>query len=167
MVDALKQYGIKQDLGLKWPNDLLCNHQKIAGILIELSGETHNPCSAVIGIGLNIDMSETNHDTITQPWTDVQSLTQKKVNRNELVGILLNELIKTFTHFQNHGFSVFIEKWNTLDLLKGKRVSVLTPTTHLHGIAHGINELGHFLVEDEHGSITGFSNGEVSVRLSN
>lgn len=165
VVETLKIYGIKHPVGLKWPNDVLWNNQKLAGILVELSGETHSICSSVIGVGLNVNMSNTKGEPIPAEWADVQMLSDNPVNRNELTGVLLNELIKTLTVFQNQGFSAFIEKWKSFDLVAGKQVSVLTPTAVFQGIGRGIDERGLFLLEDETGALKSFSSGEVSVRL--
>lgn len=56
VVEALRHYGIKQDIRLKWPNDIIWNGCKLAGILIEISGEVRHAYNTVIGIGLNIDI---------------------------------------------------------------------------------------------------------------
>ena len=169
IIETLRKLGITKPLGIKWPNDIYSDHQKLGGILIELSGEAHDASSMVIGVGLNVAMSsKIKPELLMEPWTDVQSLMGKSaiVDRNALAGSLLHGLIETILQFEAGGFAGFKEKWQTLDLSFGKPVSVLTATQTLQGIGCGINEEGHFLLETEKGELKRFSSGEVSLRLS-
>lgn len=167
-VETLHAFGITKDLGIKWPNDVLWENHKLAGILIELSGEANDVCSAVIGVGLNVKM--TNSDlydrNISQPWIDLQRLTDQTIDRNKLAGMLLNNLIKTASVFQKQGLSAFLPQWQKLDLTFNKPVTIITNTTELQGMGRGINEHGHFLLEIEPGQIKHFASGEVSLRLA-
>ena len=58
------------DAGLKWPNDLLQGGKKIAGILLELSGDPADLCHVVIGIGINVNMRTATD--IGQPLTSLR-----------------------------------------------------------------------------------------------
>lgn len=166
IIEMLKNFGITKSLGIKWPNDVFCEGKKLAGILVELGGEAKSPCYAIIGIGLNIYLSEANAANISQPWTCVQKLHPDPVDRNELAGRLLNELTETLLLFQTQGFEPFLARWQLLDLSLGKKVSLITPQLSLQGIGRGVNQQGHFLLEVEPGLIKSFSNAEVSLRLS-
>lgn len=66
---ALESLGVR-DAGLKWPNDLLQGGKKIAGILLELSGDPADLCHVVIGIGINVNMRTATD--IGQPWTSLR-----------------------------------------------------------------------------------------------
>ncbi len=66
---ALESLGVR-DAGLKWPNDLLQGGRKIAGILLELSGDPADLCHVVIGIGINVNMKTATD--IGQPWTSLR-----------------------------------------------------------------------------------------------
>ena len=164
IVETLRAYGITQNLGIKWPNDVLCENQKLAGILIELRGEANGACSAVIGVGLNVHMTSSHLTEITQAWTSIQDLSKDPVDRNQLAGSLLNALVKALTEFQREGLKAFIEKWQTLDLSFNKPVSVITANTSIQGIGRGINEDGFFNLETDSG-IKHFSSGEISMRI--
>lgn len=168
VIDTLQQLGITQKLSIKWPNDVLCANHKLAGILVELSGTTNDICSAVIGVGLNVHMSNTalNNQNITQPWTSLQNLTDQKIDRNKLAGLLLNNLIATAYLFQKHGLTAFLAKWKACDLTFGKPVTIITHTTEFQGIGRGINEHGHFLLETGPNVIKNFASGEVSLQLT-
>ena len=66
---ALESLGVR-DAGLKWPNDVLQGGKKIAGILLELSGDPADLCHVVIGIGINVNMKTATD--IGQPWTSLR-----------------------------------------------------------------------------------------------
>lgn len=166
IVRVLHSLGISEGLGLKWPNDVLWNYKKLAGALIELSGEAHQSSSAVIGVGLNVNMPAIPGQKITQSWTDLSKITgQPLLNRNQIAGLLLNEILQNLKLFQDKGFSPFIDTWQSLDFTFGKSVSIITPTQILKGIGRGINDKGYILLELETGEIKPFSSGEISVCL--
>lgn len=66
---ALESLGVRE-AGLKWPNDVLQGGKKIAGILLELSGDPADLCHVVIGIGINVNMKTATD--IGQPWTSLR-----------------------------------------------------------------------------------------------
>ncbi len=168
IIKTLNKFNIHQDLGLKWPNDILYQTQKLGGILIELNGETHNVSRAVIGLGLNVLAANSTlkyPSNIDQPWTTLQSILGTKPDRNHLSGMLLNELIKTCLLFTKQGLSPFLEFWRSKDLTFNKAVKILCQGQEFIGIGKGINEQGHFILETEKHETKIFSNGEVSLRL--
>ncbi len=57
-------------LQLKWPNDLLCDSRKLAGILIDMRAEAGGPGYVVIGIGLNVALAQTARDQIRATGTE-------------------------------------------------------------------------------------------------
>lgn len=155
VANVLHAYGISEGLQLKWPNDVLFNHRKLAGILLEKSGE-----SVVIGIGINLYLPEPK----LKERIDIREIIGIPVARNEFVGLLVNELLKGLPLFQQQGLSAFINDWRKQDSLKGRRVNVFTPQKEFSGIAQGINEAGELLLLDEDQQMHVFSYGEVTVR---
>lgn len=168
VLEALKDFGISKNLGIKWPNDIIYDHQKLGGILIEFSPQSlkSNSCSAVIGVGVNASMPP-DIGGITQVWTDIQKITQQTVDRNKLAAYLLNGIIKGVFRFEEEGFQAFTQKWSSYDLTMDKKVSVITHEKIINGIGRGINAEGHFLLENESGALLSFTSGDVSIRLAN
>jgi BirA family biotin operon repressor/biotin-[acetyl-CoA-carboxylase] ligase len=79
--DAIKMHcGVQ--VQLKWPNDVYLQGVKLAGILIELEGQALEPSHCVIGIGVNLNMPPEAGKLIEQQWTDLQSHSDVKINRN-------------------------------------------------------------------------------------
>jgi len=163
VVEALRDYGIKKDLSLKWPNDVLWQNLKLAGILIELVGEAHYAYNAIIGVGLNINMPKKAVEKIDQPWCDVAKITNATPQRNRLAGLLLNHLLSALTIYQNQGLKPFIKKWRKLDATYGKKVAIITPRQAIVGVGSGIDEKGFFLLKDKNGKTMAFHSGEVSL----
>ncbi len=165
VIKALQQYGIKDDLGLKWPNDILWQNKKLCGILVETRGEVSEAVNTVIGIGLNVNMPNSINEKIDQPWVDIKQITSGEIQRNQLAGLILNNLLLVIAQFEQHGIKPFISQWRQFDLTRDKKISLHTASEKFSGIARGINESGCILLEDSAGKIQQFSIGEVSLRL--
>lgn len=162
VIQALKAYGLK-DLSVKWPNDILVKGKKIAGILIELTGESQGPTKVVIGIGINGRMNKTDSQAITQPWTDITSETTWPFKRNLCASRVLESLLQHLQDFEKHGLGYFLTEWHRYDAGLNQRLLVQTPSGQIEGIGKGVNEQGHLLLQQGH-QITQYSAGEVSLR---
>lgn len=125
---ALDRIGL-QGHGIKWPNDLLVDGAKLAGILVETQAVGSGPVLAVIGIGLNVRMPAPGSDqpgaTIDRPWTDLASHLppeRRSISRNAVVALLLEELLPGLRRFAAEGFAAFQDEWRRRDLLAGHRL---------------------------------------------
>lgn len=155
-------------LGLKWPNDVLWNYQKLSGILIEIapssSSRTRESTQTIIGIGLNLNQPASSF--ITQPWTDLNTILGSMPDKNQILSILLQELANVLTQFQTQGFSAFLPEWNAWDLSLGKKVNIITPAMNFQGTGQGVNSEGHFLLKTDEGEVKTFASAEISLRLA-
>lgn len=150
--------------GLKWPNDIVVNSRKIGGILIELDGDLAGPLSVVIGIGINIDMTEAATQGIDQAWTDVRSETGTSVSRNDLSAQVIAGLAQALERFSLTGFKGFRQQWCLLDAFHGLPVNVSGPgSSSLRGIARGVDETGALLLETGE-AVQAISAGDVTLR---
>lgn len=153
---------------VKWPNDVLINDKKLAGILIETEGYSDGSCSAIIGCGVNYRMPGST-ETIDQPWTDLTHVSRSTLDRNEVAVALMNALYATLQSFEVEGFESFKDKWEHLDAFKGREVKVSTGVKETLGIASGVDSSGALLLEvcddDNNKVIKHFHGGEVSVRV--
>lgn len=164
VVQILSGYGVTA-LGLKWPNDIHVEGKKIAGILVEAKGEMDGPTHAVIGVGLNLDLSADDGKQIDQPWVDLASCISDMPNRNELIGELLNALIDTCIKYQHGGLNAFLSEWEQYDIYKGQAVELVMADQTQKGIYLGLNEQGALVLQQEKGKSIWFS-GEVSLRAT-
>ncbi len=149
---------------LKWPNDIVNEGKKVGGILIELSGDISGECSAIIGLGVNVNMMNDDTVDIGQPWVSLATLVGEKLDRNILIARFLNHLQKSFSVFSDEGFKGFTGRWSVLDTLYGSDVKIMTGADkEISGKAQGVDVNGG-LVVDVGGRIEIFHGGEVSVR---
>ena len=160
---SLKTMGIK-DCKLKWPNDVFHNCRKLAGILVEVEGRVGSDASAVIGIGINVDLPNAVSD-IDQPFVDLVSITQKPVDRNELVALIILTLTQMLKEFEVKGLAPFLSEWREADLFYNEYVYLESGSNRIHGLSKGINEGGALLLENA-GKVTPHHGGEISVRKS-
>ncbi|MEQ1485463.1 bifunctional biotin--[acetyl-CoA-carboxylase] ligase/biotin operon repressor BirA [Methyloglobulus sp.] len=148
---------------LKWPNDIYYQGKKLGGILVEVSGESDGPCAAVIGLGLNIYLPESEAAEITQQWTDLTQITgQQQFNRNTLASTLLNELLRVITEFENVGITAYLDEWREYDCLKDKPATLFIGQHSYDGIVKGIDDNGLLLLTRPDGGTQAFGSGEVS-----
>ncbi len=115
IVRALKKFNPK-GLGLKWPNDVLANGKKLAGILIESVYQANGPIKVVIGIGLNTDSSP-------PQFTNLTELLGKRISRNQVAGLLLKQLLNDLPIFQQQGLSAFMADWQQYDACSVTNIS--------------------------------------------
>ena len=151
------------DVMLKWPNDVLWQDRKLCGLLLEMHGEASGPWQVVIGIGMNVNMNSTTVEEIGQPWVDLQSILGRSVDRNQLAGLILSELLDAMALFQRSGLSAFLAEWRARDICRDQLVELHFPDRVQHGIARGIDNSGALLLESE-GVIKPYHAGEVSLR---
>ena len=121
---ALESCGV-QRVRVKWPNDVVCDFRKIAGILVETSGEMQGPSVAVIGVGVNYRLGEPVLDRIDQPVADVAQCAERVPSRNELLARLLCEMGAALDAFERDGFVALRDAWRSLHAYHGRKVRVI------------------------------------------
>lgn len=147
---------------VKWPNDLLLNGRKLSGCLVDLQSDNRGPCQAVIGVGINVRMPESElTGEIDQAWTDLASHLPG-LSRNRLAGLLLEALFHDLAVFAEHGFEPFRPYWRQMDGLFGRQVSALIKNELTVGTAAGIDENGALLLDTGNKTLR-LHSGEVSL----
>lgn len=152
-------------VGLKWPNDLYLQGKKLAGILLEVTGEYSSHCQVVIGVGINMTLTEQDAADINQPWAQL-SKAFPDLSRNQLAGLVLNQLLWAVDEFQQNGFSSYQQYWSEKDIYHGREVRVISASQEKVGIVKGVNRKGELMLKTAQGIET-LNAGEVSVRPSN
>lgn len=162
VIHALQEFGVS-GLKLKWPNDVLMNRQKLAGILVESRfGEGH---FLVIGLGVNFALSDSVRAEIPQPVTSLQQLTEALPDRNHLIGRLSDHILTTLDMFMHRGLADFLPQWPQYDALHECPIHILTEQGRITALACGINEQGElrYMHNQQLGSL---SNSHVSIRFA-
>lgn len=150
---------------LKWPNDVLVDYRKLAGILVEVQGDMNGAALAVVGIGLNVCLSEAQRDAVDQAVIDLAEM-GVTVNRNQLLADCLQELHAVMVRFRRHGFASLRTDWIALDAYFGKAVTLRLPdASGVVGEAAGADASGAFLLRNQDAVVCAYSGGEISLRL--
>lgn len=162
MWKTLNGFGITNNLYVKWPNDILHAGKKISGNLIEIQAETHGVCSAVIGMGINVNML-LDDQNISQTWTSMRKILGTYVDRNEVCARLIDNLVESLVTFENKGFATFADEWMAIDYLANQTVTLKCINEKVQGKMVGINEHGQLLLRLADGKIQAFSAGDTSI----
>jgi len=161
VLSALREVGVS-DVGLKWPNDVLVNNKKIAGILLELVGDPADVCHVVLGIGINVNMRVASE--VDQAWTSVYLESGVAINRNVLVSKLNDSLRIYLKRHAESGFSAIQSEWEQNHLWQGREVSLIAGVHQVNGTVMGIDQQGALRM-NVNGEEKVFSGGELSLRL--
>ncbi|ASA55527.1 bifunctional biotin--[acetyl-CoA-carboxylase] ligase/biotin operon repressor BirA [Vibrio gazogenes] len=162
VVDALKTLGV-DEIKLKWPNDLYYQDKKLAGILVEMSGQAGEAAHLVIGMGMNLSMAPQTQQ-IDQPWSSLAEVIGKDpIDRNALAVALIQSWTQTMETYEREGMQNFVERWNKVDNFIDRPVKLLMGERVITGIERGIDAHGAVLLETERG-IESYVGGEISLR---
>ncbi|GAA3909931.1 bifunctional biotin--[acetyl-CoA-carboxylase] ligase/biotin operon repressor BirA [Halomonas cibimaris] len=163
---VLERYGARPQL--KWPNDILLyapdgSLAKLAGILVEVTGDAAGPCDAVIGIGLNLALPDPLRETIGQPAA-VLADTCPDLDRNALAADVVDALLALLAEFEARGFAAWQAEWNRRHAYAGYPVSVSVGHTSRHAVAGDVDAAGNLWIKEEGGGERRLAGGEISVR---
>ena len=161
LVEVLKSFGV-ENIGVKWPNDIYLDNKKLAGILIEMSGQADSQCQLIIGVGVNMAMSEEQGKGIDQPWSDLSELVDMP-DKTALVIELQKQLKRDIQLFEREGLAAFKVRWQAADLFYGREIRLLMGEKSVEGICRGVDEQGAVLLETADG-VQAFIGGEISLR---
>jgi len=162
--EELRQAGLQ----LKWPNDLLLNNAKLAGILIE-GGQSKvgDPTWMIIGVGMNLrnaEVIEANLDDGLKVGSLAQ-LTKSLPDTEYLWLKLLASLEHHLAEFDLHGFQSCKERWMDWDAYRDQTVCISgTGKDPIYGITKGVDETGALLLQQDNKTIA-IHAGDVSLRI--
>jgi BirA family biotin operon repressor/biotin-[acetyl-CoA-carboxylase] ligase len=138
---------------VKWPNDVMLNRRKVAGILSELSDAT-----VVVGIGLNVNQTrvELPLDAPTEPGS-LRTLTGRAYDRAALLGSLLERLEESYDGWRHGGLDELYPGLGARDFLRGRRITV----DGEDAIAVEIRRDGRLEILTDAGEVRAVESGEV------
>lgn len=152
------------DIQIKWPNDIILNGKKLAGILTEMSTEMDYINHVVIGVGINVNTERLPED-LEEKATSLRLETGRIIRRSEIIASIMKEFEKNYQLFmETQSFRQMQEKYNSLLINREKEVRILGVKEEYAAYALGINAKGELLVRRDNGEIETILAGEVSVR---
>lgn len=154
-------------IGVKWPNDVVANGQKIAGVLARavLSGSRLD--GVIVGVGVNVNQSQADMHRISRPvWpaTSLRAVTggarlfDVEAVRRRLSAVFAEELRLFF----DKGFSAFRQQINELEVLLGSKVRFrASEQEELEGTFEGVDDEGLIIIRAFDGLRKAFPSGEI------
>ena len=162
VADALEAYGAKAQV--KWPNDVLVDDKKIAGVLTDVQVHGGRVEYAVLGIGVNLNIDRPDMDRLygeaAPGATSLREAVGRTADRNAFAARLLEFLEQRYFAFREHGKRPLLREWRHRSFL-GRRVTVREEDIHVEGIAMDLDEEGCLLVNLDDGSTVAVREGEV------
>jgi BirA family biotin operon repressor/biotin-[acetyl-CoA-carboxylase] ligase len=143
---------------IKWPNDILIENKKVAGILTEMSAEMDRVRFLVIGIGVNVN---TPLGQLPPEATSIKNNCGQKVARIELVQEILRSLEGWYSGLHETGFGPAIARWKELSSTLGRQVRVVDGGGHVEGKAVDLDEFGGLIIRSPNGLTVKRMTGDV------
>lgn len=166
VLSAIKEYGIAEKIVIKWPNDILYDNKKLAGILIDANAEINGNCKLIIGVGVNLNMTKaidlTNSNEI-KPWTSLKKIVGQTIDKNKMVALLISNIFAYVRKFEILGLAVFVEQWDNHDYLRGKAITIGSGNQDEAGIGQGIDQQGRLVLQLSNGVCKAFASGDATV----
>ena len=147
---------------IKWPNDILVNGKKVAGILLESKSSTTRLRYVVVGIGINAN--QTSRDFPKEFRHRASSLRIEKgrlIERCGLINKMFVEMEDLYETIQQGNSAKVLDQWRNLSNTVGQHVRVVQGKNVIEGTAVDIDETGALVVRTRQGSLTGIHAGDV------
>ena len=158
IVQTIEQLGGKA-LGLKWPNDVLGNDGKVAGILIEASGNNKS-CFVVIGVGINWNIQQSILDSIERKCMNIGLI---GVSRTYFIATLIFNIHQIIQEFSKHKLKNIISIWKKYDCYVGENINVIQENMTKSAKYLSVDTQGYLRVEMQ-GEVKQLASGEVTIR---
>jgi len=136
------------DIKIKWPNDILVNSKKIAGILIENSLNTTSINYSVIGVGINVNQTSFNEGINA---TSITNLIDEKIELNLVLTQLCRHLEKYYLQLKNNKFKEILKVYLSHLFGLNNWINFEINNTKKLCLVKGINNTGLLVLEDELG----------------
>jgi BirA family biotin operon repressor/biotin-[acetyl-CoA-carboxylase] ligase len=149
---------------IKWPNDILVNGLKVAGILTEISAELDRIKYAVVGIGVDVNLNAGEFQPdLRKTATSLKLALGHPVSRPELAVAILRELDADYQRLAEGRFDSVAEEWERHCVTLGQQVVIRIGDREIHGRAESLGEEGALLVRTEHGRLERVVGGDVTL----
>lgn len=154
--------GIRPEI--KWPNDILIQRRKIAGILTELNAELDHVKYIILGIGVDVNLTETEFPAeIRAVATSLRAESGKEISRPALAVEMLRELDRDYERICDGQFPAVADEWESQCTTLGQSVTIRIGARTVRGRAESLSPEGALLVRTEHGHLEPIIGGDVTL----
>jgi BirA family biotin operon repressor/biotin-[acetyl-CoA-carboxylase] ligase len=149
---------------IKWPNDVLIEGKKVAGILTEMSAEPDRVRHVILGIGVDVNQDANEFAGELRPVaTSLKIQSGEAVSRAELAAAILCELDADYERVCSGQFPQVADEWEAACVTIGKNVTVHMGSRKFAGRAEALDDDGALLVRTEHGHLERIIGGDVTL----
>jgi len=152
------------DAAIKWPNDVLLNGKKVAGILAEQADSLPYGKCVVLGVGVNLNQTyDSMPIEIRDTATSFFAATGRMVNRSLFSAWLIDLLGEIYRRILADGCDAVIEPWREHNMTLGRRIRLMEGSRIIEGEAEDVDGEGGLLVRTDHGEHLRVFSGDVTV----
>ncbi len=153
---------------LKWPNDLLFEQKKMAGILTEANIDTEGKPTVVIGIGLNVNTPATVFPAeLANHATSMCIAAGRNFDKGVVLTVILHEIEREIERLANNDFKGILVDWRAYDATYGKWLTWMTPRgKKISGMSLGPDEDGLLHIRDSEGTSHPILSGNLKINLN-
>ena len=153
----------KNDVKIKWVNDIYIDGKKVCGILTEGSTNADKKLDyAVVGIGINVIAPENGFpDDIQDTATAIFPGKTEENIKEKIISEVVNSFFKMYNGFDSN----YIERYKEYSYLIGKEINIISGENKRQATVIDITDDCHLLVKNENDEIEEISSGDVSVRV--
>lgn len=137
---------------IKWPNDLLIEGKKVAGVLCETT-LMNDQLAVFLSLGLNVNMTQELLETIDQPATSLALVSGRNWNLAQLLHPIIQQLLHDLDQLKEGGFSCFHADYEALLMWKGQKILCHQGAQKIEGICHSIDLQGRLRLKLADGSL--------------
>jgi BirA family biotin operon repressor/biotin-[acetyl-CoA-carboxylase] ligase len=164
VAEAVRAEGA-ENATIKWPNDVIINGKKAAGILTEMESKGDNVDFIVVGIGVNLNMTgemmEQEMGEVAGIATSLREAVSHEIERIKFTSNLISKLDVWYQKFLNNGKPPIIRRWMEMWEAIHRRVRVSFDERIIEGIASGIDEDGYLILKRYDGTTEKIISGDV------
>jgi len=129
-------------IGLKWPNDVVHDNKKLAGLLCERIDRVD-----LVGIGLNVNIDPTDAPkSIRNRLTSLLLIAGKPLDMNDVLLEISRQILRVWSKRQEHPFAALLAEYDRYHTLTGRRLSIIDNDTTITGQCEGLDSAGRLLV---------------------
>jgi BirA family transcriptional regulator, biotin operon repressor / biotin---[acetyl-CoA-carboxylase] ligase len=138
---------------IKWPNDILIGHSKVAGILTEMQSDQDFTRFLVIGIGINVNHGQEDlAGPFRYPATSIAMELGSTIKRQHLLLQFLHQFETEYERFTNEGFSALLPEIEQVSGILGRHVTIRCGDAENSGKALRFTSEGALILQSDDGS---------------
>ncbi|VUT24843.1 MAG: Putative biotin ligase [Candidatus Methanolliviera sp. GoM_asphalt] len=161
LANTIKKRWHELNVKTKWPNDILIDGKKVAGILTEMEIKDNMVDYIIVGMGINANVDISIFpENIRKLSTSLKEEIGREINRVKFIQDLFREFDRQYNIFMKYGSSVILAEWKIFSETIGRHVQIATDKRLVKGEAIDIDDCGALILKLEDNSFKKIVSGE-------